>query len=831
MIVGRNSLIHWTCFIEVVCLLSIFAACSNSEEVAEIIPDPDSELYFAKSIDFSSDSGEEVISFTTNKDWTISISESGGYIDWCSVFPTEGKAGENQVKVIVTENTDIVDRNVTLTLKAQNLTKQIVVTQKQKDAITLTASRFELDRNGGEIQVEVKANVDYNVIIPQQYQDWIHEKEVTFNQYTFEIDKSMEYDKREGEIIFQSGNLEEVLNIYQSGGGILLLTQNKYIVSSKGEDIAVELKSNCEFDIDMPSVDWITTTKTRNVSSHTLYYTIAPNETYEQRETEIIYSDKNNPSLKDTLTIIQAQKDVILLSGKKFEMPALGGFVEIYVESNVDYSFKIDEASSSWIKCIPNYRSRNVVREKSVFQVSENVTSERRIGNIFLVSSESSVTDTVQIIQAAKTIVEEKSVTVTVEKAGILRGMLGTDVNMITRLKVIGPINGTDLRTLREMAGVDFYGNTTSGQLRELDLTQATICSGGDDYMEHWDSDNIVNSIPVACFMYSNLVSVSLPINLKSIENQAFFWCEKLENVVIPSTCRRIGMNAFGVTSLASIDIPRGVGDIGIKAFDRCYNLKSINVHADNISYSSVNGILCDDAMETLLYYPSGKGEINIPDNVKYIDESAFDDCVRSKSLFIPANVVTIPSKACMYMSQLSSIEVDINNKYYTSIDGVLYSKNVTDLVACPKLKESLVIPESVQFISSYACWKCANLREVKMHDNISVIGENAFYECTNLADIVFSSNLINIDASAFFNCTRLTTISLPKSLSSLGNAAFCGCENLMVIYSWRDFPPLIGDNAFYRISPNCIVYVPQNCKESYLNNKEWGNLTILEME
>ena len=50
----------------------------------------------------------------------------------------------------------------------------------------------------------------------------------------------------------------------------------------------------------------------------------------------------------------------------QFEMPALGGFVEIYVESNVDYSFKIDEASSSWIKCIPNYRSRNVVREKSV---------------------------------------------------------------------------------------------------------------------------------------------------------------------------------------------------------------------------------------------------------------------------------------------------------------------------------------------------------------------------------------------------------------------------------------------------------------------------------
>lgn len=62
-----------------------------------------------------------------------------------------------------------------LNLAAGDLTKSIVVTQKQKDAITLTTAKFEVDKNGGEIQVEVKANVTYEVVIPEQYQSWIRE--------------------------------------------------------------------------------------------------------------------------------------------------------------------------------------------------------------------------------------------------------------------------------------------------------------------------------------------------------------------------------------------------------------------------------------------------------------------------------------------------------------------------------------------------------------------------------------------------------------------------------------------------------------------------------
>ena len=62
------------------------------------------------------------------------------------------------------------------------------------------------------------------------------------------------------------------------------LIKNEYTISDEGGRIAVELNSNFDFDVRMPQVDWITVTTTRSVSTHTLYYMIAPNEAYNKRE-------------------------------------------------------------------------------------------------------------------------------------------------------------------------------------------------------------------------------------------------------------------------------------------------------------------------------------------------------------------------------------------------------------------------------------------------------------------------------------------------------------------------------------------------------------------
>lgn len=838
----------------VLCLLTALSSCSDDDAPAEIIPNPDSEIYFTKSLDFTSDSGEAILSFTTNKDWSINVSQSGGDVSWCTVFPNKGKAGENQVLVKVIRNEGVDDRNVVLNLAAGDLTKSIVVTQKQKDAITLTTAKFEVDKNGGEIQVEVKANVTYEVVIPEQYQSWIREgsgsgqiimgdkghnqmhesatrTDMDRTMRKFYISKSEEYDKREGEIIFRSGELEEVLKVYQTGGGILLLTKNEYTVSDKGEQITVELNSNFDFDVKMPQVDWITTTVTRSVSSHTLYYTIASNETYDKREAEIIYYDRNDKSVADTLKIVQVQKDAILLSQKEYDITAKGETIEISVETNVNYNIHIDEENSQWIKLVQNVVTKSFKQDRLFFHIEENSEVKSRVGNIVFTSIESTLADTIRIIQEAKQI-EEKHVKVYVEKAGTLKKLLNVEANLITHLEISGFINGTDLRLIREMAGIDYYGNPTLGQLRELDIAQATICSGGTNYSQYGSSVNIDNIIPGGCFSHTNLISIYLPFNTKKIEAQAFFFSEKLENISIPDDCRSIGWESFSACGLISVNIPRNVSFIDKLAFNRCYKLVSINVDSENRWYASIDGMLCDKKQETLIYYPAaGKKIINIPNTVKEINEYAFKDCIYQEKLNIPSETVTIPYGIFKFLSGLSFIDVDLNSACFTSIDGVLYDKSVSELIACPRLKDEITIPDGIQTISPFAFYSCQNLRVINMPNSITMLGEAGFWGCNSLTDINFSDNITFIDDNAFWECTSLTSMLLPKSIAGIGDNAFTGCTNLTKIYINREEPPFIEKRTFYRTNGELVIYVPKGCKERYKNSETWRTLNIIEME
>ena len=838
----------------VLCLLTALSSCSDDDAPAEIIPNPDSEIYFTKSLDFTSDSGEAILSFTTNKDWSINVSQSGGDVSWCTVFPNKGKAGENQVLVKVIRNEGVDDRNVVLNLAAGDLTKSIVVTQKQKDAITLTTAKFEVDKNGGEIQVEVKANVTYEVVIPEQYQSWIREGSGSgqiimgdkgYNQMhesatrtdmdrtmrKFYISKSEEYDKREGEIIFRSGELEEVLKVYQTGGGILLLTKNEYTVSDKGEQITVELNSNFDFDVKMPQVDWITTTVTRSVSSHTLYYTIASNETYDKREAEIIYYDRNDKSVADTLKIVQVQKDAILLSQKEYDITAKGETIEISVETNVNYNIHIDEENSQWIKLVQNVVTKSFKQDRLFFHIEENSEVKSRVGNIVFTSIESTLADTIRIIQEAKQI-EEKHVKVYVEKAGTLKKLLNVEANLITHLEISGFINGTDLRLIREMAGIDYYGNPTLGQLRELDIAQATICSGGTNYSQYGSSVNIDNIIPGGCFSHTNLISIYLPFNTKKIEAQAFFFSEKLENISIPDDCRSIGWESFSACGLISVNIPRNVSFIDKLAFNRCYKLVSINVDSENRWYASIDGMLCDKKQETLIYYPAaGKKIINIPNTVKEINEYAFQISIYQEKLNIPSETVTIPYGIFKFLSGLSFIDVDVNSACFTSIDGVLYDKSVSELIACPRLKDEITIPDGIQTISPFAFYSCQNLRVINMPNSITMLGEAGFWGCNSLTDINFSDNITFIDDNAFWECTSLTSMLLPKSIAGIGDNAFTGCTNLTKIYINREEPPFIEKRTFYRTNGELVIYVPKGCKERYKNSETWRTLNIIEME
>lgn len=390
-------------------ILLCLSACSKGEEDEPIAPTPKPEVNTptitldssiqASGLSFDTSASEKSISFTTTSDWTLSIAETRSGTEWCKASPTSGGKGTANVKFTTTENIEPDDRSVAVTIKAGATSKTFTVTQKGKDALLVTTKKYELPKEGGEIEIEVKANVEYQMAISETAKGWITEatgRSLTTHKHILKIAPSEEGMKREGEIIFKSGDLIETVKVYQAGDPKIILSKNEFNVSDAGETISIDLQSNVEYGVQMPDVNWIKTEEaSRAMSSHTLKYIIEANDTYDSREAEIIFFDKNS-SLKDTLKITQVQKDAILLSKKEYNVEAVGETIEVVLNSNVDFEISIE---NDWIKQVETPASRSLVSHKLYLQIAENESEIERSSKINITDKSKQLTETIIINQ------------------------------------------------------------------------------------------------------------------------------------------------------------------------------------------------------------------------------------------------------------------------------------------------------------------------------------------------------------------------------------------------------------------------------------------------
>ena len=144
---------------------------------------------------------------------------------------------------------------------------------------------------------------------------------------------------------------------------------------------------------------------------------------------------------------------------------------------------------------------------------------------------------------------------------------------------------------------------------------------------------------------------------------------------------------------------------------------------------------------------------------VTSIGEEVFSECDSLTSIVIPSSVTSIGSCAFMWCDRLETINVDQASQYYTSIDGVLYNKNCTELIACGGGRTSVEIPSSV-----------------------TSIGDSAFRNCYKITSINIPSNVTSIGSCAFMWCDNLTSVEIPSSVASIGSFAFLSCDGLGAI-------------------------------------------------
>ena len=193
-------------------------------------------------------------------------------------------------------------------------------------------------------------------------------------------------------------------------------------------------------------------------------------------------------------------------------------------------------------------------------------------------------------IQAADADLITKQITIKLEEAGTLPDKIGSSRKFqITNLKLVGEINGTDLRMIRNMAG------SHSGNLSVLDLSEAKIVKGGDSYYssDYYTSNDKIGDC--AFFDCSRLTSLNLPSSITTIGESAFRDCTELTSLTLSSNITWIGSYAFkGCSGLTSLTLPAGITRIGDYAFMYCSGLTSLNLPdgITSIGYSAFEGCI-----------------------------------------------------------------------------------------------------------------------------------------------------------------------------------------------------------------------------------------------
>ena len=268
-----------------------------------------------------------------------------------------------------------------------------------------------------------------------------------------------------------------------------------------------------------------------------------------------------------------------------------------------------------------------------------------------------------------------KQITIKLEEAGTLPSKIGdTKKYKITNLKIMGEINGTDLRFIRKMAGCNEEGRRTEGELATLDLSGSKIVKGGDiyfysSYFYCYTSDDVIGAY--AFYGCSSLTSLTLPSNVTKIGESAFEGCSGLTSLTLPSNVTKIGESAFeGSSGLTSLTLPSSVTSIGSSAFHGCSGLTSLTLPSSvtSIGWSAFSG--CSGLTSLTLpssvteigayafYGCSSLASLTLPSSVTEIGESAFEGCSSLTSLTLPSSVTSIGSSAFYGCSGLTSIYV-----------------------------------------------------------------------------------------------------------------------------------------------------------------------------
>lgn len=292
--------------------------------------------------------------------------------------------------------------------------------------------------------------------------------------------------------------------------------------------------------------------------------------------------------------------------------------------------------------------------------------------------------------------------------------------------------------------------------------------------------------------------SYTVPEGTQIIDGEAFIHTA-VQQVTLPETVREIGKSAFyACEKLKTINIPSGVTNL-TAVFPRCSSMLEINVSPDNPVFESMDGVLFQKEEKALVLYPTGRTgksyavpegtrsieneafygskltEITIPDTVRSIGGNAFLYCEKIKKIVLPEGVEELGNYAFQHCAVLTEVSfpATLTN---VGANPFLYCKKVktielaTDHPAL-ELRDDALISTADHRLLWYS--PTAKVKQYTVPEDVRIIGQEAFVNCKQLKEVTLPEGVEEIRASAFQGCTGIKSFTLPASLSLIEKTAF----------------------------------------------------------
>lgn len=388
-------------------------------------------------------------------------------------------------------------------------------------------------------------------------------------------------------------------------------------------------------------------------------------------------------------------------------------------------------------------------------------------------------------------------ITINLKNAGTLPDIItGQKKYTITDLTIVGEINGTDILFLREMAGSDFYGQSTNGNLRRLNLYDAKIVAGGNGYY------NInIGAIPGtenAPYTTDDVIGLYM-----------FRGCQSLREIVIPHTVVKIADYAFSnCNSLYSIQLSSKLSYVSHSAFYDSNRLESVTMGFDISQWIAQYSQVGVNIPRNNAHLLSGDGEIVnlvIPSTIKSIEDETFKGFSYLQTVTIPRNVSAIGKNAFEGCNSLNRVYIEDLSAWSQISFGnqcanpLFYAKHLYDD------NDKEIVELSSKYLTT-------------------AISECAFINCEGLKNVELPANMKSIGSSAFEGCCNLTNVTLPSSITYIGSSAFAVNKNLKAVYVLWESPLSISSDIFSGINKQeCTLFVPKGTYQSYWLST-WGD-------